>query len=44
MNGLFIGTANTNELEELQEDSQQNLNNQINNNENASDEYYLQNN
>lgn len=40
MNGLFIGTANTNELEELQEDSQQNLNNQINNNENASDEYY----
>jgi hypothetical protein len=24
MNGLFIGTANTNELEELQEDSQQN--------------------
>ena len=29
MNGQFIGTANTNELEELQEDSVQNGNNRV---------------
>ena len=34
MNGQFIGTANTNELEELQEDSQQNENQNNNENEN----------
>ena len=33
MNGQFIGTANTNELEELQEDSTQNNNRQYENEE-----------
>ena len=33
MNGQFIGTANTNELEELQEDSNQNANGAYNESE-----------